>query len=198
MWANSTYNFKFSNVSDGVTLKDWVISVLLCLPTTARAGLSSFGILSHSSMLRIMGWETIYIPDQNCQRRALIIEKVTESKEQNPPLLQSLLPTWTESHSVSSKHNYLNFKEILRSGSGGRPQHLRLLHQEAVTPSGMSGRASEEPRHKADTFRSDPDYLWLHNSTNKSYVAQRSGANSGCGMCCTGQMWFKCHRLALK
>lgn len=39
-------------------------------------------ILSYSSMLCIMGWDTIYISDQNCQRRALIIEKLTESKEQ--------------------------------------------------------------------------------------------------------------------
>lgn len=55
---------------------------------------------------------------KNCQRRALIIEKLTESKEQffffslSLSPLHSLLSAQTESHSTPSKHNYLNFKDI--------------------------------------------------------------------------------------
>lgn len=46
-----------------------------------------------------MEWDIIYIKDQNCQKRALIIEKLTESKEQLFTL-PSLLSAQTESHLV--------------------------------------------------------------------------------------------------
>lgn len=112
MWANCTFNFKFFNVSDGVTLKGWG-SLVYCNVCPELHELDcQLRILSHSSMFCIIGWETIYILNQNGQRRALIIEEVTESKERLPPLLlRSLLTTPTESHCLSSKHNYLNFKD---------------------------------------------------------------------------------------
>lgn len=63
-------------------------------------GLSSYGISSYSSLLCIMEWDIIYIKDQNCQKRALIIENLTESKEQLFTL-PSLLSAQTESHLVA-------------------------------------------------------------------------------------------------
>lgn len=47
-----------------------------------------------------MEWDIIYIKDQNCQKRALIIENLTESKEQLFTL-PSLLSAQTESHLVA-------------------------------------------------------------------------------------------------
>lgn len=46
-----------------------------------------------------MEWDIIYIKDQNCQKRALIIESLTVSKEQLFTL-PSLLSAQTESHLV--------------------------------------------------------------------------------------------------
>lgn len=58
-----------------------------------------------------MEWDIIYIKDQNCQKRALIIENLTESKEQ--PFPSSKFVVCTDWNPLgTSKHNYLIYKNI--------------------------------------------------------------------------------------
>lgn len=58
-----------------------------------------------------MEWDIIYIKDQNCQKRALIIENLTESKEQLFPSSEFVVCTdWKPLG--TSKHNYLIYQNI--------------------------------------------------------------------------------------
>lgn len=57
-----------------------------------------------------MEWDIIYIKDQNCQKRALIIENLTESKEQLFSLLSEFVVGTGWKPLGTSKHNYLIYK----------------------------------------------------------------------------------------